>query len=132
MIPQMLTPITNSQSPGGTSTILVPCIGTPALLQAMWSLPKLRSASARASSTDCSCVTSIRTGMTRLLVPERPCAACFDRIFLDIGHDHVGAGLGERGRNAEADAGSGAGDDGGLAGDVSIRGEPFASSMETC
>jgi hypothetical protein len=42
MMPQMFTPITNSQSPGGTSTILVPCIGTPALLQAMWSLPKLR------------------------------------------------------------------------------------------
>jgi len=40
MMPQMFTPITNSQSPGGTSTILVPCIGTPALLQAMWSLPK--------------------------------------------------------------------------------------------
>jgi hypothetical protein len=27
----MLTPITNSQSSGGTSTSLVPCIGTPAL-----------------------------------------------------------------------------------------------------
>ena len=81
MIPQMLTPITNSQSPGGTSISRAPCIGTPALLQAMWSLPKLRSASASASSTDCSCVTSIRTGMTRLLVPERPCAACSTASF---------------------------------------------------
>ena len=52
--PQMFTPITNSQSLGGTSIIRVPCMGTPALLQAMWSLPKLRSASARASMMDCS------------------------------------------------------------------------------
>jgi hypothetical protein len=50
----------------------VPCIGTPALLQAMWSLPKLR---------------------------RLP-----DRGFLDVGHDHVGAGLRERGRDAESDA----------------------------
>ena len=81
MIPQMFTPITNSQSPGGTSIILVPCIGTPALLQAIWSFPKFRSASASASRTDCSCVTSILTGMTRLLVPERPCAACSTASF---------------------------------------------------
>jgi hypothetical protein len=72
MIPQMFTPITNSQSPCGTSVICVPCIGTPALLQAMWSLPKLR---------------------------RLP-----DRGFLDVGHDHVGAGLRERGRDAESDA----------------------------
>jgi hypothetical protein len=45
-----------------------------------------------------------------------------DRIFLDIGHDHIGAGLCERGRDAEADAGSSAGNDGGLAGDVHSRG----------
>ena len=38
-----------------------------------------------------------------------------DRVLLDVGHDDVGAGLGERGRDAEADAGRGAGDDGGLA-----------------
>src|SRR5579862_8500222 len=81
MIPQMLTPIRNCQSAGATSVRRVPCIGTPALLQAMWSLPKLRSASASASSTDCSCVTSIRTGMTRLLVPERPCAAASTASF---------------------------------------------------
>src|SRR5579863_9567285 len=81
MIPQMLTPMTNSQSPGGTSTSRVPCIGTPALLQAMWSLPKLRSASARASSTERSSVTSTLTGMTRLLVPERPCAAASTASF---------------------------------------------------
>ena len=41
-----------------------------------------------------------------------------DRVFLDVGHDDVGAGLGERGRDAEANAGRGAGDDGGLAGNV--------------
>src|SRR5207237_1957859 len=115
MIPQMLTPMTNCQSPGGTSTSPTPCIGTPALLQAMWSLPKLRSASARASTTDCSCVTSIRTGMTRLLVPREAMGRLLDRVFLDVGHDHVGADLCERGRYAEANAGSGAGDDGGLA-----------------
>ena len=68
---QTFTPITNPQSSGCTSISLVPCIGTPALLQAMCSLPKLRSASARAWSTDCSCVTSIRSGSTRLFVPER-------------------------------------------------------------
>ena len=38
-----------------------------------------------------------------------------DRVLLDVGHDDVGTGLGERGRDAETDAGSGAGDDGGLA-----------------
>src|SRR5436190_12334597 len=81
MIPQTLTPITNCQSSGGTSVSLVPCIGTPALLQVMCSLPKLRSASSSASMTDCSCVTSMRTGMTRLLVPERPCAACSTASF---------------------------------------------------
>ena len=43
-VPQTFTPITNSQSADGTSVILVPCIGTPALLQAIWSFPKLRSA----------------------------------------------------------------------------------------
>src|SRR3954468_20467618 len=80
-MPQMFTAITNCQSAGGTSVSLVPCIGTPALLQAMWILPKFRSASASVSTTDCSKVTSIRTGMTRLLVPERPCAACSTASF---------------------------------------------------
>ena len=42
----------------------------------------------------------------------------FDRILLDIGHDHVRTSLRKRGRNAEANAGSGAGDNGGLARDV--------------
>ena len=55
-----------------------------------------------------------------------------DRVLLDIGHDHVGAGLGERGRDAEADAGRGAGDDGGLAGDVdalaSLSGRPVSEN----
>ena len=41
-----------------------------------------------------------------------------DGILLDIRHDDVGAGLGERSRNAEADAGGGAGHDRGFAGDV--------------
>src|SRR5947208_4022772 len=81
MNPKTLKPITNCQSSGGTSVSLVPCIGTPALLQVMCSLPKLRSASSSASMTDCSCVTSIRTGMTRLFVPERPCAACSTASF---------------------------------------------------
>jgi hypothetical protein len=43
-----------------------------------------------------------------------------DRVFLDVGHDHVGAGLRECGGDAEADAGRCAGDDGGLAGDVHL------------
>src|ERR1700724_1700468 len=81
MIPQVLTPMTKAQSPGGTSVSLTPCIGTPALLQAMCSLPKFCSASARAPSTDCSCVTSIRTGSTRLLVPEREWAAASTAFF---------------------------------------------------
>src|SRR5690348_13677271 len=38
----------------GDAWVMLPCIGTPALLQAMWSLPKARSA----SMTDCSSVTS--------------------------------------------------------------------------
>jgi hypothetical protein len=42
----------------------------------------------------------------------------FDRILLDIGHDHVRAGLRQRGRDAEANAGSSAGDNGGLARNV--------------
>jgi len=46
----------------------------------------------------------------------------FDRIFLDVSHDHVCTRLRERGRNAQPDAGSGAGDDGGLAGDVHSQG----------
>src|SRR5260370_23766317 len=77
----MLSRITNSQSPGGMSTSLVPCIGTPALLQAMCRVQKARSARASAPTTDCSKVTSIRTGMTRLLVPERRCAACSTASF---------------------------------------------------
>jgi hypothetical protein len=44
-----------------------------------------------------------------------------DRLLLDVGHHHVGAGLGERGGDGEADAGGGAGDDRGLAGDVLHR-----------
>jgi hypothetical protein len=38
----------------------------------------------------------------------------FDRIFLDVGHDHIGARLGKRRRDSEADAGSGTRDDRGL------------------
>src|SRR6266436_3864664 len=38
----------------------------------------------------------------------------FDRIFLDVGHDHVGARLGQRRRDTEPDAGSGTGDDRGF------------------
>lgn len=41
-----------------------------------------------------------------------------DQILLDVGHDHVGAGLREGGRDAETNAGRGAGDDGGFAGDI--------------
>ena len=41
-----------------------------------------------------------------------------DGILLDVGHDDVGAGFRKRGRNAKANAGGRAGDDGGLAGDV--------------
>src|SRR5271165_2294558 len=41
-----------------------------------------------------------------------------DRILLDIGQDHVRTGLCECCRNAEANAGSSAGYNGGLAGDV--------------
>ena len=41
-----------------------------------------------------------------------------DRVLLDVGHDHVGAGFRERGRDAEANAGSGTGDDGGFTGDI--------------
>src|SRR5947208_16560986 len=81
MTPQTLTPMTNAQSATVTSTSRVPCIGTPALLQAIWSLPKRRSASARASITDCSCVTSILTGSTCLLVPDSRCAACSTASF---------------------------------------------------
>src|SRR6185436_18007259 len=81
MTPQTLTPMTKDQSATGTSTSRVPCIGTPALLQAMWSLPKRRSASPSASITDCSRVTSILTGRTCLLVPDRRCAACSTASF---------------------------------------------------
>src|SRR5438270_10385884 len=81
MMPQMLTPMTKCQSPGGTSTRGVPCIGTPALLQAMCSLPKFFSASLSASMIVGSKVTSMRTGMTRLLVPERRCAASSTASF---------------------------------------------------
>src|SRR6185369_10251487 len=38
----------------------------------------------------------------------------FDRIFLDVGHNHIGARLGKRRRDSEADAGSGTRDDRGL------------------
>ena len=48
-----------------------------------------------------------------------------DRIFLDIGHNHVRTSFGQRCRNAETDAGSGAGDDGSLAGDVLHSQGPF-------
>jgi hypothetical protein len=44
-----------------------------------------------------------------------------DRILLDIGHNHVGTSLGERGGNAEANAGSSTRYNGGLAGDVHAR-----------
>jgi hypothetical protein len=46
----------------------------------------------------------------------------FDCVFLNVGHDHVGAGLCERGRDAEANAGRCTGHDGGLAGDVHVQG----------
>src|SRR5215471_1530811 len=126
----MLTPITNSQSSSGTSISRVPCIGTPALLQATWSFPKARSTCARASTTDCSSVTSTRTAMTRLFVPREGVSRLLDRNFLDVSHDHVGARLGERLSNVEADAGSGTGDDCGLARDVlHPRGSLLASNI---
>jgi hypothetical protein len=37
-----------------------------------------------------------------------------DRVLLDVGHNHVGAGFRERSGYAKADAGSGTGDDGGF------------------
>jgi hypothetical protein len=50
----------------------------------------------------------------------------FDRIFLDVGHDHIGARLGKRRRDSEADAGSGTRDDR-FAGDVFHRKAPCLS-----
>jgi hypothetical protein len=44
-----------------------------------------------------------------------------DCVFLDVGHHHVGAALRERRGDAETNAGSGTGHDGGLAGDVHVR-----------
>ena len=38
-----------------------------------------------------------------------------DRFLLDIGHDHVGTGLGQSGRDAKPDPGRRASDDRGLA-----------------
>jgi len=49
----------------------------------------------------------------------------FDCIFLDVGHDHVGARLGQRRRDTEADAGGCTGDDCGFAGDVLHRERAF-------
>src|SRR5215469_2814664 len=128
--PQMLTPITNCQSTGGTSVSLVPCIGTPALLQTMCSLPKLRSVSARAASTDCSCVTSIRSGLHTLIRTGETMSRLLDQISLDVRHDHVRASLCKRGCNAEPDARSGTRDDRGLTGDVvHLRGLLLSSWM---
>jgi hypothetical protein len=45
-----------------------------------------------------------------------------DCAFLNVGHDHVGAGLRERGRDAEANTGRRAGHDCCLAGDVHVQG----------
>ncbi len=49
-----------------------------------------------------------------------------DRLLLDVGHDNIGSGLGERRRDAEADAGGGARDDRGLAGYVDHSSGPSA------
>jgi hypothetical protein len=38
--------------------------------------------------------------------PGEAVRGLFDRIFLDVGHDHVRARLGKRRRDTEADAGS--------------------------
>src|SRR6185437_2053222 len=59
-----------------------------------------------------------------LVGARQPVGGLLHHIFLDVRHDHVGAGLRERGGDAEADAGGGAGDYGGLAGDVHDAG-PF-------
>ena len=60
-----------------------------------------------------------------LVGPGKAVRRLLDRVFLDVCHDNVRAGLRERGRNAQADAGRGAGDDGGLAGDVYHPRGPF-------
>ena len=46
----------------------------------------------------------------------------FDRVFLDISHDDVGARFRKCGRDSKADARSGTGHNGGLAGDVHEEG----------
>ena len=84
----------------------------------MWSLPKLRLGLAQ----------RIDDGLLQghidphrhdpLVGAGEAVRRLLDRILLDVGHDDIGAGLGKRGRDAEPDAGGGAGDDRGLAGDV--------------
>ena len=94
----------------GDAWAMLPCIGTPALLRAMWSLPKARSTSARASMIDL-LQRHVRPHRHDALVRARPdVRRLLDRIFLDVGHDHVGACLGERRRDAQPDAGSDASD----------------------
>ena len=52
-------------------------------------------------------------------------SSLLDRVFLNVGHDDVGAGLREGGRDSEANARSGAGHDGGFAGDVHAGDTPL-------
>ena len=122
MIPQIFTPITNSQSAGGTS----------ASLRAMHRHAGIVAGDVQLAEIAFGFRQRIEHGLLlRHIDPHRHDAlvgagkamrGLLDRVFLDVGHHHVGAGLRERGRDAEADAGSGAGDDGGLAGDVHLCG----------
>jgi hypothetical protein len=96
----------------------VPCIGTPALFAGDVQFAKITFGFGQ----------SIEHGLfLRDIDPQRQhalvCAGetvsrLLDQIFLNIGHDHVRAGLCKRSRNSEPDARRGTGDDRGLAGDV--------------
>ena len=107
MSPQTLTPMTNAQSQCGTSVSRAPCIGAPALLQADMQLAE--SALAFRQGVD-NRLLQRHVDLHRhdaFVRPGEAVRGLFDCIFLDVGHDHIGARLGKHRGDSEADAGSG-------------------------
>src|SRR5215470_1448695 len=122
MTPQIFTPITNSQSPGRQVGHFSAVHRHAGIVAGDVELAKIAFGFSQ----------GIEHGLLlRHIDPDRhdplvrageTMSRLLDNILLDIGHDHIRTGLRERGRNAEANAGSGTGYDGGFAGDVHSRG----------
>ena len=114
MIPQTLTPSTNSQSARGTSVMPDAVHRHAGIVAGDVQFAEIALGLGQRVDHRLFLGHVDPTGITCLLVPDRSVRRLFDGVLLDVGHHDIGAGLGQRGGDAEADARAGAGDDRGL------------------